>query len=235
MPKVGKQKFPYTSAGTQKAQKHAKATGQKVDMSGYKRGGSPRPSTKTVKTNWQAKATGRGKSLPNIGKPTPQSGGRTARKGSSLAGLSGYKHPKGIGTHRLSSTAEKKLAHSDAWYKDSPKKNRPGQKSSVQKAGTRAMQRAGVRSDAYVGKPTPQSGGRERSWSGYKPPASFGHKTKKTPPPKEATHPSGLSKRSGWGTSKLGINKKKGGAVKKKYHHGGRVMGGQKKPKNQKC
>ena len=39
MPKVGKQKFPYTSAGTQQAQKHAKATGQKVDMSGYKKGG----------------------------------------------------------------------------------------------------------------------------------------------------------------------------------------------------
>ena len=39
MPKVGKQKFPYTSSGVQKAQKHAKATGQKVDMSGYKKGG----------------------------------------------------------------------------------------------------------------------------------------------------------------------------------------------------
>ena len=39
MPKVGKQKFPYTSGGVQKAQKHAKATGQKVDMSGYKKGG----------------------------------------------------------------------------------------------------------------------------------------------------------------------------------------------------
>jgi len=34
MPQVGKQKFPYTSAGTQQAQKHAKATGQKVNMSG---------------------------------------------------------------------------------------------------------------------------------------------------------------------------------------------------------
>ena len=33
MPKVGKQKFPYTSGGVQKAQKHAKETGQKVDMS----------------------------------------------------------------------------------------------------------------------------------------------------------------------------------------------------------
>ena len=38
MPQVGKQKFPYTSAGTQQAQKHAKATGQKVNMSGYKTG-----------------------------------------------------------------------------------------------------------------------------------------------------------------------------------------------------
>ena len=224
MPQVGKQKFPYTSGGVQKAQKHAKATGQKVDMSGYKKGGSPRPSTKTVKTNWQAKATGRGKSLPNIGKPTPQSGGRTARKGSSLAGLTGYKHPKGIGTHRLSSTAEKKLAHSDAWYKDSPKKNRPGQKSSVQKAGTRAAQRAGVRSDAYVGKGKAMSGGRGRAGSGLKHTLGAG------------TTGAGASKGISTGLSKrLGINKKKGGAVKKKYHHGGRVMGGQKKPKNQKC
>ena len=39
MPQVGKQKFPYTSSGAQQAQKHAKATGQKVDMSGYKKGG----------------------------------------------------------------------------------------------------------------------------------------------------------------------------------------------------
>ena len=39
MPKVGKQKFPYTSAGAQQAQKHAKATGQKVNMAGYKKGG----------------------------------------------------------------------------------------------------------------------------------------------------------------------------------------------------
>ena len=39
MPKVGKQKFPYTSAGAQQAQKHARATGQKVDKSGYKKGG----------------------------------------------------------------------------------------------------------------------------------------------------------------------------------------------------
>ena len=39
MPQVGKQKIPYTSAGAQQAQKHAKATGQKVNMSGYKKGG----------------------------------------------------------------------------------------------------------------------------------------------------------------------------------------------------
>ena len=39
MPQVGKQKFPYTSSGAQQAQKHAKATGQKVNMSGYKKGG----------------------------------------------------------------------------------------------------------------------------------------------------------------------------------------------------
>tara|TARA_R100000963_G_C4537104_1_gene35916 strand:+ start:110 stop:301 length:192 start_codon:yes stop_codon:yes gene_type:complete len=39
MPQVGKQKFPYTSAGSQAAQKHAKATGQKVNMTGYKKGG----------------------------------------------------------------------------------------------------------------------------------------------------------------------------------------------------
>ena len=190
MPKVGKQKFPYTSGGVQKAQKHAKATGQKVDMSGYKRGGSPRPSTKTVKTN--------------IGRPTPQSGGRTARRGSSYAGESGYKHPKGIGTTSKAPLHERKYAHSIG--------TRPGQKSSVQKSGLRAAQRAGVRSDAYVGKPTPQSGGRSRTYSGYKNPNPIG---------------------GGW--TKLRIDKKKGGAVKKKYHHGGRVMAGQKKPKNQKC
>ena len=39
MPQVGKQKFPYTSSGVQKAQKLAKASGQKVDMSEYKKGG----------------------------------------------------------------------------------------------------------------------------------------------------------------------------------------------------
>jgi len=79
MPKVGKQKFPYTSGGVQKAQKHAKETGQKVDMSEYKRGGSPRTSTRTVK--------------PNIGKPKPMSGGR----GRSYAAT---KHAKGIAEAR---------------------------------------------------------------------------------------------------------------------------------------
>jgi len=40
MPKVGDQKFPYTSVGVQQAQKHAKNTGQKVNMqSNYKKGG----------------------------------------------------------------------------------------------------------------------------------------------------------------------------------------------------
>ena len=39
MPNVGGQKFPYTSSGVQQAQKHAKNTGQKVNMSGYKKGG----------------------------------------------------------------------------------------------------------------------------------------------------------------------------------------------------
>ena len=204
MPKVGSQKFPYTSSGIQKAQKHARTTGQKVDMDGYKKGGSPRPSTKKVKTNWQARATGRGKSLPNIGKPTPQSGGRTARKGSSSAGLSGYKHSRGLGTHRLSSTAEKRYAHSDAWYKDSdsPKKNRPGQKSSVQKAKTRLMQRTGERPDVYVGKGKAMSGGRDRAGSGLKHSLGAGYKTGGK------------------------VKKKKGGKVK--LHHGGRGSGGMK-------
>ena len=40
MPKVGKEKFPYTSAGVAQAQKRARATGQKVDMAGYKKGGT---------------------------------------------------------------------------------------------------------------------------------------------------------------------------------------------------
>ena len=39
MPKVGSKKFPYTSGGIQQAQKHARSTGQKVDMDGYKKGG----------------------------------------------------------------------------------------------------------------------------------------------------------------------------------------------------
>ena len=43
MPKVGAKKFPYTSSGVQQAQKHAKATGQKMDMAGYKKGGTKKP------------------------------------------------------------------------------------------------------------------------------------------------------------------------------------------------
>jgi len=39
MPQVGKKKFPYTSAGVQQAQKHARTTGEKVNMDGYKKGG----------------------------------------------------------------------------------------------------------------------------------------------------------------------------------------------------
>jgi|TARA_R100001129_G_scaffold177610_1_gene152619 hypothetical protein len=46
MPKVGQKKFPYTSLGTQQAQKHARATGQRMTMKkggkvkkGYRRGG----------------------------------------------------------------------------------------------------------------------------------------------------------------------------------------------------
>ena len=111
MPKVGKQKFPYTSGGVQKAQKHAKATGQKVDMSGYKKGGVSK---------------------------------------------SGPKQKKKIKHKEL-----KEFAHAAG--------RRGG------KAATRIL----------------------------------------------------LKK-----VSKL---KKKGGVMKQKYHHGGRVMGGQKKPKNQKC
>ena len=41
MPKVGAKKFPYTSAGMQQAQKHARATGQKVQM---KKGGKVKKS-----------------------------------------------------------------------------------------------------------------------------------------------------------------------------------------------
>jgi hypothetical protein len=42
MPKVGAKKFPYTSSGVQQAQKHARATGQKVNT-GYKKGGTKKP------------------------------------------------------------------------------------------------------------------------------------------------------------------------------------------------
>tara|TARA_R110000751_G_scaffold122911_1_gene223592 strand:- start:2262 stop:2435 length:174 start_codon:yes stop_codon:yes gene_type:complete len=45
MPKVGQKKFPYTSGGVQQAQKHARITGQKMEMKkggkvkGYRKGG----------------------------------------------------------------------------------------------------------------------------------------------------------------------------------------------------
>ncbi len=49
MPKVGQRKFPYTSLGTQQAQKHARATGQRMTMKkggkvkkSYRRGGLKR-------------------------------------------------------------------------------------------------------------------------------------------------------------------------------------------------
>ena len=41
MPSVGKKKFPYTSIGVQQAQKHARSTGQKVQM---KKGGKVKKS-----------------------------------------------------------------------------------------------------------------------------------------------------------------------------------------------
>ena len=213
MPKVGKQKFPYTSGGVQKAQKHAKETGQKVDMSGYKRGGSPRGRLANKKPTGEPSRGGRTtRNWPDmmdkyVGKKTPQSGGRS----SVIRDTSARKHPKGIGTTSKAPLAERRYAHSVG--------TRPGQKSSVQKAGTRSMQRAGVRPDTYVGKPTPQSGGRGRAGSGLKHALGIGTTGKGS----KTTYSPGR---------KLGISsKKKGGAVKKKYHHGGRVMGGQKKPK----
>jgi len=46
MPNVGQKKFPYTSSGVSQAQKHARSTGQKMQMKkggkvkkGYRRGG----------------------------------------------------------------------------------------------------------------------------------------------------------------------------------------------------
>jgi hypothetical protein len=49
MPKVGSKKFPYTSLGAQQAQKHARATGQRMTMKkggkvkkSYRRGGLKR-------------------------------------------------------------------------------------------------------------------------------------------------------------------------------------------------
>ena len=51
MPQVGKKKFPYTSAGIQQAQKHARSTGEKVNMAGYKKGGLKKKKGGTVKKN----------------------------------------------------------------------------------------------------------------------------------------------------------------------------------------
>jgi len=55
MPKVGKEKFPYTSAGVQQAQKRARATGQKVDMAGYKKGGTKKKYNKGGKVKMKKK------------------------------------------------------------------------------------------------------------------------------------------------------------------------------------
>jgi len=41
MPNVGKRKFPYTSLGVQQAQKHARSSGQKMQM---KKGGKVKKS-----------------------------------------------------------------------------------------------------------------------------------------------------------------------------------------------
>ena len=217
MPKVGKQKFPYTSGGVQKAQKHAKATGQKVDMSGYKRGGSPRSRLANKKPTGEPSRGGRTtRNWPDmmdkyVGKKTPQSGGRS----SVIRDTSARKHQKGFGTTKYSSAAHKREAQRLGM--------RPGQESSVQKAKTRLMQRTGERPDVYVGKGKAMSGGRGRAGSGLKHALGIGTTGKGS----KTTYSPGR---------KLGISsKKKGGAVKKKYHHGGRVMGGQKKPKNQKC
>ena len=51
MPQVGKKKFPYTSAGVQQAQKHARTTGEKVNMDGYKQGGLKKKKGGAVKKN----------------------------------------------------------------------------------------------------------------------------------------------------------------------------------------
>ena len=88
-----------------------------------------------------------------LSKKTPMSGGRDRK-------VSAYKHDKGMGTTAKSSMAEKRFALK--------KGTRPGQKSSVQKAKTRAAQRAGKRQDAFVGKARKMSGGRGRSYSGQK-------------------------------------------------------------------
>ena len=55
MPQVGKDKFPYTSAGVAKAQKRARETGQKVDMAGYKKGGAKKKYNKGGKVKSKKK------------------------------------------------------------------------------------------------------------------------------------------------------------------------------------
>tara|TARA_R100001460_G_scaffold11103_2_gene26029 strand:- start:2759 stop:3055 length:297 start_codon:yes stop_codon:yes gene_type:complete len=89
-----------------------------------------------------------------IGNRTPMSGGRDRPNSARKTAL-------GMGTTSKSSTAEKSFALK--------KGTRPGQKSSVQKAKTRAGQRLGQRQDAFVGKGKKMSGGRGRSYSGQKP------------------------------------------------------------------
>ena len=211
MPKVGAKKFPYTSSGVQQAQKHAKETGQKMDMAGYRKGGSPRGRLANKKPTSEPSRGGRTtRNWPDmmdkyVGKKTPQSGGRS----SVIRDTSARKHQKGIGTTKYSSVSHKREAQRLGM--------RPGQKSSVQKAGTRSMQRAGVRPDTYVGKPTPQSGGRGRAGSGLK------HALGTTGSARRAT-PSSLRR---LGRKKGGaVTKKRGGTLKK--HHGGRVSGGMK-------
>jgi len=55
MPQVGKEKFPYTSAGVAQAQKRARATGQKVNMTGYKKGGAKKKYNKGGKVKSKKK------------------------------------------------------------------------------------------------------------------------------------------------------------------------------------
>ena len=206
MPKVGKQKFPYTSGGVQKAQKHAKETGQKVDMSEYKKGGRARA----------------GRNI-NIGKSTPQSGGRGRS-------ISGRKHAKGVAEARHKANLPAARTQSRIAQRTTPK-------------STYARSKGKRPAWATSG----QSGGRSRPDAAYKHEKGIGT-TKYSPETHVmyskhvANNPNyykpsitgssyPVSTTSKVGSKRLGINKKKGGAVKKKYHHGGRVMAGQKKPK----